>query len=166
MPADEANSGPFVTLAVFCERLLREADDVVSLIRVVDKFTLALPEGDDERFGVVEATLIVGMKAGGYVGPAEIAADHVRPDGTRRAVGREHVEFAGPLDGVQITADVRVGVRETGLYWFEVRFNDRLLTRTPMLVEVMRVPSGTAEAVEVDSASPPAEPHETAEVGR
>src|SRR5262245_55293091 len=30
---------PLLTMAVLCERILRESDNVVSLIRVVDKFT-------------------------------------------------------------------------------------------------------------------------------
>ncbi len=44
-PSEQPQGGPYLQAAFFCERLLEEADGVLSAIRIVDTVTIS---GEDE----------------------------------------------------------------------------------------------------------------------
>jgi len=65
-----SNDKPLVTAACLCERVLTEADGVMTLVRVVDQFTVpaAPPEVIDRLNPHLVLTLVLMMKANGHVG--------------------------------------------------------------------------------------------------
>ena len=68
--------GLYINFAVICEKVLREADDVLSFIRIVDQVnvTIVTPPGVDvppelPQASSVPLTFAVGLKSAGYTGP-------------------------------------------------------------------------------------------------
>ena len=59
-----ANPNPFVAVACVCERVLIEKDEVVSIIRIADNFTLTIPPQVPEEFKPhVSMQLLVSLRA-------------------------------------------------------------------------------------------------------
>lgn len=155
MEESREGAGPFVTAALFCERLLHnkddKKDDVITLVRLVDQFTSDMPDDVPNRAALVETTLFIGLKSGGYLGPASLRIERIAPDGSRDTHPGAEVTFSQPEQGAQITLDVRLTARESGTHWFEVFVNDRRLTRTPIL---HLVNEGVSERAEGPTADP------------
>lgn len=63
--------GPFLTIAVLCEKVLQEKDGVPSIIRVVDRITISghSPSMPPTQ---ISPTLVVAMKAGMFRGMADL----------------------------------------------------------------------------------------------
>ena len=45
------------------------------------------------------------------------------------------MEFTDRAPGATITFPIELEAREQGTYWFDVFYDDRLLTRVPLIVE-------------------------------
>ncbi len=126
-------SGPFLASALICERVLQEADGVLSLIRVVDRFFV---RGKDKDMPTsrIAGNLVIGMKSGFYRGKMYI---RIRPNTPSQEVLPTQdfpVLFEGEDRGVGIVAPFKLDVKEEGLYWFDVLIEDQVITRIPMRV--------------------------------
>jgi hypothetical protein len=139
--------GPYVQLAAFCEKVLREADGALSLIRVIDRLTVTahgpgsgelpaeLPEGN------LHVTLVVTLKADDARGRYPISLRVQQPSGVYLPERSFDAMFEGEERGVNLILDLQVEALE-GLYWFDVSINERLLTRIPLRVIYQRIPGG------------------------
>lgn len=80
-------SGPWVQMALFCERVIEEKDSVLSIIRVVDRVIHA-PTGpslpDMMPPFAYQLSLAITLKAGGATGRSTIAIESEGPDGLTR----------------------------------------------------------------------------------
>ncbi len=155
MDREEGIGGPWVTAALFAERILTEKDDVVTLVRVVDRFTATLPDDEPEAASLIEATLIVRMKAGDFRGDTEVAIEQIDPTGRRRRLGRTVGTLNGSIDGFQITLDAGIAVAESGVHWFDIVVNGRSASRTPLQFDIHRVPRAEFEAAGATRVAPP-----------
>lgn len=133
------DTGPFVSLAAFCETVLQEANGVLSLIRVVDTLEVHAkgPDApDDMPPGVVEATLVVLLRAGRAKGGQTVQINLERPDGSRDDGPEIQVHFpGGEGSGHNLISTMRFEARSQGLYWADVVVNKRLMTRVPLQVK-------------------------------
>jgi hypothetical protein len=131
-----SESFPVVIAAVFCEKVLAEADKVLSAIRIVDRvFANALwTEGQPPT---VTLTMMVLLKGNGYRGKAQLQVIASAPNGDRASVLANEIEFSErPNEGANVLATVGFTARMAGVYWFEVLLNNRVATRTPLDVVV------------------------------
>jgi hypothetical protein len=112
----------YLNIAVFCERVLREADNVMSLIRVIDRFYV---RGASVEMGnhVLRFVIVLLFKAGFLRGKQII---RVRP-------------LSDEDRGNATVAETQFVVNEEGLYWFDVFLNDELVTRMPLRVIYQQV---------------------------
>lgn len=130
-------TGPYVNVAVFCEKALQEADGVLSLIRIVDTINVQtvgpdapdqLPEGMN-----IDTTLVVVLKPGDAKGNQSLRIILEHPSGERHDGPQMSVPFAGaPNSGVNVLVPLKMGIQDIGLYWADVFVNDRLVTRVPL----------------------------------
>ncbi len=124
----------YLQIAVFCEKVLHEADGVISLIRVVDRFTV---HGTTPEMGnhVLHFTIVILFKAGFLRGKQKL---HIRPISPQKAelpAMEIPTLFEGDEDrGSGTIAQMDFVVNEEGLYWFDVHLNDELVTRMPLRV--------------------------------
>src|SRR5579872_2312021 len=103
MANESGISGPHISVAFMCEKILVERDGVMSFIRVVDRFTVPifehLPPGVQLPKPVIQATLAVGMKAGSIgTGKFKITVKQQKPDGTPGTTQVQQVFFQGGED--------------------------------------------------------------------
>jgi hypothetical protein len=135
-------SKPFVQVACVCERFLQEPDKVISVIRVVDLLTLtqtpiptAVPEStlpQPALIQVMDFSIVVALKSGDLQGQFRLSIVMEDPKGTRIPLMRDSPVLLKGDDGVN--AAIRFGLpynAPVGRYWFDVLWDDDVLTRIP-----------------------------------
>lgn len=130
------DTGPFVNAAFFCNLVIDGKDGVSSYIRVVNRLTVNAegPEAPDEMpETVVQATLVVILRAGRAQGSVRLRIDVERPDGSRLPGPEKAMSFpAGEAGGISITSMMHIQLVSAGLYWTDIYLNDHLMTRVPL----------------------------------
>ena len=137
--------GPYVQAAGFCEYALREADGVLSIIRLVDRITHAErgPNPPDEmpefRYPL---TLVMSLKSGTARGRHDITIIPEQPSGESLAPVTTSINLEGEGKGVNVITRVDIPYKLEGLYWFSVLFDNVIITRVPLEVQYARTVSG------------------------
>lgn len=157
--------GPFVICAAICEHVIEGKDNVLSAIRLIDQITLAniapgQPRPTDPRgipgrpsANVVDFTFLVALKAGDFRGSGKVRVEIKTPAGSRLAAKEIEAHFPTETKGQNLILRGDL-VPEAGIYWFEVYFDDRLLTRSPLDVRLVSgsttTTTGRPEASQTD----------------
>ena len=113
--------GPWLTTAVFC----REGDDQLAVIDGLDTI-----RGSDLRIA-----LMLGLVRDDHVGSIDLRLTAHSPsnDQVGEVVAIVDLPDAGDVPG-QVMVPITVGQVQDGTYWFELRLQDRLITRLPLRV--------------------------------
>ena len=129
---------PYVTAALLCEKVLHEKDESLTLVRIVDKMQyrlegigVALPEGLKP---MVNIQGLVSIKSGPVTGDHTIKVVAERPNGDRKEIVVFPVKFLGKDQGQNLVLNIGLGIEQDGLYWFDVVFDEEVLTRIPLMV--------------------------------
>lgn len=142
MPDDIDYGGPWLQTAVFCERVLYEKDGVVSLIRIVDRFTFTASGPDaPERIPPGAAIPINGLltfKSGFAKGSYTVTVTVTTPTNRKLRTVSLPMFLEGDDRGVNLGFNANLVDLEEGLYWFDVRVGDRLVTRMPLRIVYQR----------------------------
>lgn len=129
--------GPFLQMAVFCEKALQEKDGVMSAIRIVDRFTLTVSsEASPGSIPTMNLAinLIIAFKSGDIRGKMELKVRPVSPS------GKEMPSFTGPLffeggdHGSSIIIQYGLSAKEEGIYWFDIILNNKFVTKIPLRI--------------------------------
>src|SRR5664280_468503 len=77
---EDQNSGPHLAMAVLCEKVLQEHDGVISVIRVVDRFTV---HGTAKEMppSPLQTNIVVLFKSGATTGKHMIRIRPLKPSG-------------------------------------------------------------------------------------
>ena len=76
--------GPFLASALFCERVLQEKDGVLSVIRIIDRFThtAAGPDAPDKMPPFkIQISILIAFKSGDFKGKREVKIKPNTPSG-------------------------------------------------------------------------------------
>ncbi len=120
--------------ALFCEKVLREVDGVLSVIRIVDRWTVTGPT-EQMPVSVIQTNLVLIAKSGMHRGSSNISVSPVSPSGVKMPALSFPVLFEGDDDrGIGIAAAMGFPAQEPGVYWFEVSIDEQLITRIPLRV--------------------------------
>ena len=139
--------GPFLQMAVFCERVLHEKDDVLSAIRIIDRFTHTVSSAEVIMPPLkLEFSMLISFKSGDAKGKSELK---IRPNAPS---GKELPGFSGPIlfeggeRGANIIIKLGFEAKEEGVYWFDVILDEKLITRMSLQVvyQKMQITSTTA----------------------
>ncbi len=134
----QETGGPYLAAALFCEKVLREGDGVLSLIRVVDRWTVNGPS-DQMPVTVIQTNLVIIAKSGMHRGSSNVTVTPIAPSGEKLPTLSFPVLFEGDDDrGIGIAAGMGFPVSEHGVYWFEVFIDGQLTTRVPLRVIYLR----------------------------
>lgn len=126
--------GPYLTAAFICERLLLEQDGVVSAIRLIDRaFFVTGPDGAP-LVAEMPLTLTVMLKSGAARGSYTVRIEVEKPSTERMQMLEAPVFFEGEERGANIVLQTAMRPDGPGLYWFDVSFENELLTRIPLRV--------------------------------
>jgi hypothetical protein len=146
MPSEQ---GPYLKTAVLCQHVLREIDNVPSLIRIIDRITHTRtgPDAPLEMPPVsYNLTAFISLTSGEARGSHEISIELEEPSGLRKPSMTGTVLFEGEDKGVNLVLNIATTFEHQGLYWFNVYLDDKLLTKIPLRVIYSRVTHGTSKA--------------------
>lgn len=126
-------------VATFCEKVLREADGVLSLIRMIDRFNV-FGETDEMPPTLLSFTVFISFKSGILRGKQKIAFRPKSPIGEDLPSMEIPVLFEGDDDrGPGMAIPLTWSVEKEGLYWWDLYLNDELVTRMPLRVAYQQV---------------------------
>jgi hypothetical protein len=117
--------GLYLSFAVICEKVLREADDVLSFIRVVDQLTAAPP---------VSLTFVLGLKSAGYAGPVPVKLWVETPAGMKLPEYETAQQIGGVDRGLNLIFPMQFPAQDEGVYWFVVEVSGEVVTRVPLRI--------------------------------
>ena len=134
------NTKPLVAAACFCEQILQEPDGVISAIRIVDTYILPpLPAGivvpPGAPRGSIRVRGLISLKSGDVVGTGRVGLVMHKTTGeavTLSPEGGWPAMMQGGEHGFNVKLDFVLGVMNFGLIWFDVTWNDELLTQIPL----------------------------------
>jgi hypothetical protein len=141
-------TGPFLTAAFFCEKLLQEVDGVKSAIRIVDRVVMQAegpqPPNEMPKFNL-PLNLFLQFKSGSVRGPLQLEVRMVKPSVDTKTIISRTVSFEGEDDrGTDIACLMNLTVDQSGIYWFYVYLDDSIVTRIPLriiyLKQIRQVP--------------------------
>lgn len=129
--------------AFVCEKALREADGVLSAIRIADIFFVVRPPDVPIEQQIVPMQLIAVIRSQALsLGKHIIEIDLLRPNGERRPgpqpieVLVEQPKLSAP-HGISLSAQVAVIARQEGTHWWIVQLDGEEIARAPFtLLEV------------------------------
>ena len=129
-------SGPWVQLAAFCEKVIQDARGVLSLINVVDRFTVPiLPLEGTARIFIPSVYMVLAFKAGEARGRHMLSVDRIGPDGLREPSPQQWPMLFGSEDRRhQVILEMPIPHEPEGVYGFEARIDERVMTRLPLRI--------------------------------
>lgn len=137
--------GPYLSAAIFCEKVLSEKDNVLSAMRIIDRITLTV-SGDAPPAKMpptnVSVTALISFKSGEHRGSAEVKFVGRNPDHKVFATSVLPILLEGDERGSNSIVNLNMQVNQEGLYWFDVLIGERLLTRMPLRIVYQRLVSG------------------------
>jgi len=139
----EPASGPYVSLAVLCEKTIEDKMGRLSLINIIDQINIAAPQGapapEQMPQVAVQIVAVVSLKAGILKGTQNVKLSLVRPDGQIGPSMTTPALFQGDERGTNIITNLGLQFEQDGLYWLDVFVQDSLVTRIPLRVVYQRV---------------------------
>ena len=128
--------GPYIAVACFAEKVLRETDNIHSLIRIIDRIKIAITtQGEMKNLPKIQQPLIlyISIKCGGERGSHNLEIVPIKPGGERLPSKSHPVHFEGPeYKGVNIIVKMVIEINSEGTWWFEVFHRKQLLTKVPL----------------------------------
>jgi hypothetical protein len=129
---------PYVAVAVFCEKVLREVDGVLSAVRIIDRVIVVRQPvaGKQSEIPTIPMTIFVGLKGGEFTGKGTLRLVASKPSGTQYgdAPVETEVEIGNTQGGASVVINANFKFPEVGVYWFNVEFDGRVLSRMPLEV--------------------------------
>ena len=139
---NEPSGGPYLTGVFFCEKILREADGILSFIRIMDKVTVAGP-AESIQPTVIPLNLVIMGKSGMHRGSGQITLTPTTPSGEKMPPIAMAVVFEGDNDrGFAAIGTIGFPIKEAGAYWFEIALDGAPLTYTAIRIVYMRTSLG------------------------
>ena len=146
MAKDESmRSGPFLTAALICEKVLQEKDGVISIIRVIDRLTHTIQASElpselpKVQFAFV---IVVNLKSGRARGRSQVEVVREDPAGQRRSLFATSILFEGEDRGNNLVIQAGSEFDMEGVYWFDILLDSNLVTRIPFRMLYQLVSTG------------------------
>ena len=127
------NSGPHISVAAICEKVLHEKDGVFTLVRLIDRFLI---RGSSRKMPAtsIGGTLVLIFKSGGARGSHTLGIKLQKPTGAYLKRLDFPVFFEGDDRGAVVIGQANFTLDEEGLYWIDVIFEDSVITRMPIRI--------------------------------
>lgn len=139
--SETTDSGPYVQAASLCDQVIEGKDGTMSIIRLIDRFHVAVagPTADREPIPAFNLMMVIMLKPGDARGTHALTIALIPPSGlVQSPMLTTTVFFEGEDRGVNVLLPFSLQVESEGMHWFDVRFNGRTLTRIPLRILVQR----------------------------
>jgi len=138
------SNGPYLNYAAVCEKVLHEADGVLSLIRIIDRITVtvivpALPGTQPVPNLIpsappISVTFVLGLKSGDFVGSVPVKVWIETPARARWPEYETTARLEGQERGANVILPLQFPAQQEGIYWFVVEVSGETLTRVPLSI--------------------------------
>jgi len=138
---------PIVNVATVCEKILRETDNVASLIRVIDVFHLPQEAVQLQPEGSIPVSALIVVRGGDYRGEGEIAVSVHTPDGKQQDFPEKWpMLFSDAVPANSLVLNFGMAFKHVGTSWIDVLWNGELLTKFPITLALQSaaLPAPTA----------------------
>jgi hypothetical protein len=126
---------PWVQAAVFCDQIVEDRTGSISVIRIIDRFTMARPEGwDGKTHLMLPLNVLLAFKAGDVKGERTLTIYLTSPKNKRKKLFQKGVEFFGTNISTNIKLTVQFQFKTEGTHWFDIFVGKWLATRMPLTV--------------------------------
>lgn len=134
--------GPFLQAAIICEQVIEDKTGVLSLIRVIDTITHKEVRPDapvDMPAVTYPMKMVIMLKSGRARGRHEIKTVPELPSGEIKQPFLASVQMEGEERGFNYIFNMVFTFTMEGLYWFNIYFDDVLLTKIPLRIKYNRI---------------------------
>lgn len=131
-------SGPFIAMAVLCQRYDRQPDGTVDVTGIVDGLALRAASPEHLRHEPMELQLmaLVALRAGDARGVHTVTIRGRFPSGHDGPSVTQRVVFSDERPGATLRVPLELSLQEAGSYAFDILVEGRLLSRMALIVEV------------------------------
>jgi hypothetical protein len=131
---------PFVQVAAICQTALQEANQFLSVIRIIDRLPVQGFTPQMQPQPLHNFALVIVLKSGAMRMKCQMKIMVETPSGASQQMLETSVLFEGDERGVQMVTPLAYIAQEEGLYWFEVILepND-VLTRIPLRLMYQKI---------------------------
>lgn len=123
------SQGPFVSLAVLCQRVDVQPDGTVDLVGIVESQYLDSPFLDQTDPVKVHLNVVIALRAGALRGEHPLAVRLCHPDGTPGMMLSRLIIFSDKRPSVRLLIPLKLDIEQLGIHWIDVLFEQRLITR-------------------------------------
>jgi hypothetical protein len=131
-------SGPFVAMAVFCQRVDLQTDGSADVIGIVDGVSVSPQEPQDAPALVLSVRGVIALRAGSARGARTIGIRGTYPSGAEGLHAHRVVQFTDQRPAITLNLPMELELPETGTYRFDITCDDALLTVMTLAVEEAR----------------------------
>lgn len=131
------DTGPYLAMAVLCEKVLDEKDGVLSVIRIIDRVTQTVvsPEAPDEMPPAsIPLTCAITFRSGEARGRHSVKLRPEAPSGEQMSAFDQPIHLEGEERGANLVVSFTLQAEMEGLYWIDLLFDDKRMTRIPLRV--------------------------------
>lgn len=144
----------YVQAAFFCERVTIEENQTLTFNKLLTHLNVQVTGGPPSGTMppiTINPAIVVALTSEKLRGKYDLALSMVRPDGLRLGSASLPVEFEGPGIIRPTFTQVSVPIEMQGIYWFDLLFEGKQLTRIPLQI-VYDVPSRRPVVAQSESA--------------
>ncbi len=127
--------GPYVALAVLCQRIDLQPDGTANLIGIVDGLAIDDPSDPNTPPLVLNLRAVIALRGGATRGAHTITLRGWFPSGSEGLVADKVVEFSDDRPAISLNLPLELELPETGTYVFDVLFDEVLLTAITLEVQ-------------------------------
>ena len=127
--------GPYVALAVLCQRIDLQPDGTANLIGIVDGLSVDDPSDPDTPPLILNLRAVIALRGGSVRGPRRITVRGWFPSGNEGLSADKMVAFTDERPAVTLNLPLELELPEIGTYVFDVLCNDDLVTAITLDVQ-------------------------------
>ena len=131
-----SEGGPYLQMAVLCERVQIEPDGSASILHVTDQVAIR-PDAGSGNWPMAKQVVTLALALSFNSGGSHVRHTvRVRPsEEVAAAPDRElELDFSGTNRTGNFVLPLELEIASEGLYWFDVFLDDALVTRVPLHV--------------------------------
>jgi hypothetical protein len=132
---------PYLQVATICERHILEADGVLTLFRIIDRFNVS---GSTEEMPVVTLpfTLVVSFRSGPVRGKLNLRIQATTPSNEPLDAMEFPLLFEGDDErSANFIGQIQFVAKEEGLFWFSIALEGEEYTKVPLRVTYQKQPT-------------------------
>ena len=123
---------PHVALAVFCSEARQNPDGTLTINHILDRLTVTAAAGPLPTIAPLVA--VIALRCDAIAGAHQLALDVNAPDAGRRRLAALPVDLSAEGDSIARILRIPLQIDRLGVYWFDVRWDERAVTRMRLTV--------------------------------